>query len=490
MSADPQIVAGLLIYLGVMLGVGLFCWRSMKSLDDFVLGGRRLGPWVSAISERASGESAWFLLGLPGAAYGLGFTEFWSVIGIGFGILASWTFIAIPLRRESGRLGALTLPDYFELKFGDRTRLLRLVSMVAILVFYTAYVAAQFHGGGKILHATFGLDPRYGILVGAGVVVLYTLMGGFLAVAFTDLIQGLLMTFVAVVLPLVGLAHLGGFDALAQAMAARGPGFLAMDGGKTGSAFLLGVAVGGLSWGLGYLGQPHLLTRYMAIRRTSELRQAGLIAMGWVLLSYWGAPFIGIVGVAVLGPDLPDHEQVMPLLAKTLLPGWLAGVMISGATAAMMSTADSQLLVATSTLVEDIYVRLFRPRERPERLVLLSRLATLAIAGVALWLAWLALEGSELIDTMVAYAWSGLGSSFGPPLLFALWWRGTSRWGVLAGMLGGMVSAIAWRHAPGLNAILDIKAASAAISAAMVVIVSLATPGSRPGEVPNETPIR
>ncbi len=391
LSGDPAILAGLLVYLAMMLGVGLFTYRYMRTLDDFVLGGRRLGPWVSAISERASGESAWFLLGLPGAAYGLGFTEYWSVIGIACGILASWTFIAIPLRRETARLGALTLPDYFELRFNDRTRTLRIVSMVAILFFYTAYVAAQLHGAGKILNATFNLPPFWGIVIGTAVVMFYTLMGGFLAVAWTDVIQGLLMTAVAVVLPIVGVISIGGPANLIEALGPRGPDFLTLSAGKVGSAFLFGSVVGGLSWGFGYLGQPHLLTRYMAIRKTSELRQGGLIAMGWTLLSYWGAPLIGIVGVAVLGPNLADPEQVMPLLAKALVPGWIAGLMIAGATAAMMSTADSQLLVATSTLVEDVYARMFRPNTPAARLVLLSRLATIALALVAFGLALLAL---------------------------------------------------------------------------------------------------
>jgi sodium/proline symporter len=343
-------------------------------------------------------------------------------------------------------------------------------------------VAAQFHGAGKILNATFGIDARYGILIGAIVVVGYTLMGGFLAVAWTDVVQGLLMTAVAVVLPVVGVFHLGGLDALWDSLSgSTSPGFLTMEGGKFGSAFLFGVVVANLSWGFGYLGQPHLLTRYMAIRRTRELRQGGLIAMGWVLVSYWGAPFIGIVGLAVLGPGLADQEQVMPLLAKALMPGWLAGIMISGATAAMMSTADSQLLVATSAVVEDVYVRLFRPRATPGRLVLFSRSATVALAGVALWLA---LAWSEVIYDTVAYAWTGLGASFGPPLVLSLWWRRTTRWGALAGMSGGMAATVAWQNSTTLNDVLDIKAAAVLISAALAVCVSLWT-GSR-ATVPHE----
>ena len=302
MSGDLSILAGLVLYLLVMLGVGLAAYRYMNTLDDYILGGRRLGPWVAAISERASGESSWFLLGLPGAAYGLGFTEYWSVIGIAAGILASWTFIAIPLRRETGRMGAITLPDYFETRFNDKTHLLRIISMVVILFFYTAYVAAQLHGAGKILNATFGIEPFWGIVIGTAVVVFYTLMGGFLAVAWTDLIQGLLMTAVAVILPLAGLYAVGGPGPLLDKIAVRGPAFLQMSGGKVGQAFMFGAVIGGLSWGFGYLGQPHLLTRYMAIRKTSQLRQGGLIAMGWVLLSYWEPPLSGSWALRFLVP--------------------------------------------------------------------------------------------------------------------------------------------------------------------------------------------
>jgi sodium/proline symporter len=351
-----------------------------------------------------------------------------------------------------------------------------------ILVFYTAYVAAQLVGAGKVLKATFGLDPRVGLVVGAVIVVFYTLMGGFLAVAWTDLIQGLLMTLVAVLLPVAGIIRLGGPGMLAERLAVRGPEFLTITGGKVGHAFVFGVVVGGVSWGFGYLGLPHLLSRYMAIRKTSELRQGGLIAMGWTLLSYWGAPMIGIVGVAVVGPDLADPDQVMPLLAKALMPGWLAGIMIAGATAAMMSTADSQLLVASSTLIEDVYVRLFRARSAPRKLVLLSRLATVLIASVAFVLAWFALRewmadarATSLIDAMVAYAWTGLGASFGPPLLLALWWRRTTRWGALAGMLGGMSATVIWKNSATLGALLDIKAGPVLISAVLVVLVSLAS---------------
>ncbi len=466
---------GLVGYVVLMLGVGLYCYRYMKSLDDFVLGGRRLGPWVAAISERASGESSWFLLGLPGAAYGLGFTEYWSVIGIAAGILTSWTFIAVPLRRETARLGALTLPDYFELRFGDKSRLLRVLSMLVILVFYTFYIAAQLHGAKTLLNTSFQIEGQTGLIIGAVIVLIYTLLGGFLAVAWTDLIQGLMMTAVAVVLPIAGIAYLGGPGALIDKLQASAPGHLWMSG-EVGQAFIFGAAVGGLSWGFGYLGQPHLLMRYMALRKTSEARIGGLIAMGWTLISYWGAPMIGIVALAVLGPGLAA-ESVMPELAITLLPGWLAGLMIAGATAAMMSTADSQLLAASSTLVEDVYVRLVRPKTSPGKLVLMSRIATTVVMLIALALALNAGdESGGIIYQTVAYAWTGLGASFGPPLLLALWWKRTSRNGALAGMLGGMVATIVWKNTDALQAALDMKMGAVLVSALLVVVVSLLSP--------------
>jgi sodium/proline symporter len=467
-----SIMGGLIFYLAVILTVGFVTFRYMRSLDDFVLGGRRLGPWVAAVSERASGESAWFLLGLPGAAYALGFREFWSVIGIAFGILASWTLLAAPLRRATGKMGALTIPDYFESRFDDQTRSLRSISMIIILFFYTVYVGAQFVGAGKILQATFGLDPKWGMILGAGVVVFYTLMGGLLAVAWTDLFQGLLMVCVAIVLPIVAIAKMGGPGEFVQTLAAQGPGFLSMSGGKFGHALIFGVILGSMSWGFGYLGQPHLLVRYMAIRKPEHVRKGTVIAVSWVLCAYWGAAFIGLAGIGILGNSLADQEQVMPLLATTLLPGWIAGVIIAGAIAAMMSTADSQLLVATSSVVEDVYARLINAHASPSLLVRLSRLFTVIIAGAALYLAFF---NQDLIFDMVAYAWSGLGSSFGPPLLLSLRWRSTTKWGVLAGMLGGACSTVLWKNVALLNAAIDIKLASFLISLILVVVVSMLT---------------
>ena len=479
MSGQWSLLLGFGLYLGLMLTVGLITVRYMRSLDDFVLGGRRLGPWVTAISERASGESAWFLLGLPGATYALGFQEFWSVIGIALGIFCSWTLVAVGLRRATGKMKALTIPDYLAGRFPGPGHAIRILSASIILFFYTTYVGAQFVGAGKILNATFDLPETTGIILGAVVVLVYTVLGGFLAVAWTDLFQGLLMAAVAFVLPTLAFIELGGFDGLTSALADRGPEFLTLNAGKTGNAFVFGIMIGGLSWGLGYFGQPHLLTRYMAIRRVRDLRQGSLIAMTWVLIAYWGAAFIGLLGIGVLGPELSDPEQVMPLLARALVPAWLAGIMISGAVAAMMSTADSQLLVATSSLTEDIYVKLWRrgrPAENPGHLVLLGRISTLLITLVALFLAF---TNRQLIFDMVAYAWSGIGSSFGPVILLTIRWKKMTRGGVIAGLVVGLVSTVLWQNSATLKEILDIKAASFVLSMTAAVGVSLLGIGDR-----------
>jgi sodium/proline symporter len=353
-------------------------------------------------------------------------------------------------------------------------RTLRVLSMLIIIFFYTGYVAAQFVGGGKILNATFGIDPVWGVIIGAIIVMLYTMLGGFLAVVWTDVVQGIMMALVAVILPVVGIFKLGGPSGLLESLAPRGADFLSMNAGKTGGAFVFGVMLGGLSWGFGYLGQPHLLSRYMAIKHHTEVRRGTLIAMIWVLIAYWGAPMIGIVAAGTFGGGVADAETVMPLLARELMPGWIAGLMIAGAVAAMMSTADSQLIVVTSSLVEDIYVKLIRPTVSPERLVLLSRFATFVASAVALLLAF---STKDLIFDMVAYAWSGLGSSFGPPLLLSLRWRRTTAYGVLAGMLAGTVSNIIWKNVSVLEQGLDLKLATFVIAFAATVFVSLFTPG-------------
>ena len=351
--SDPVFI-GFAVYLAVVLVVGLVTVRLTRSQEDYLLAGRKLGPWLVAFSERASGESAWLIIGLPGVALMSGFGALWPAIGCTFGIFCSWTFVARRLREQTESYGAITLPQYFEKRFGDDTHAIRWVATVIIVFFFTLYVAAQFLGAGKVLNAAFGITTLQGMYVGAGIILFYTIMGGFYAVVWTDFIQGLIMIFTLAVLPIAGIISLGGLGPLTEKIAAVDPNLLTIGTADTTLEVIMS-AIGGLAIGLGYVGQPHLLTRFMAIRDPGDLRKGTMIATWWALIAFYGAVGIGIVGLAMYGQTLSDPEQIMPMLARALMPAALVGVMISGAIAAMMSTADSQLLVTTSALTEDIY---------------------------------------------------------------------------------------------------------------------------------------
>ena len=447
---DPVLI-GFTIYLVVVLIVGLLTVRLTKSLSDYLLAGRKLGPWLVAFSERASGESAWLLIGLPGVAIVAGFGAIWPAIGCTFGIFMSWAFVARRLRQQTEQYDAITLPEFFEKRFGDDTHMLKWVSTVIIVFFFTLYVAAQFLGAGKVLNATFGITPLQGMLIGAVIILFYTIMGGFFAVVWTDFFQGLIMVFTLGVLPIAGIIAMGGFGALTDKISAIDPAMMQL-GGPGSSRFLdtFLYAIGGLGIGLGYVGQPHLLVRFMAIRQTKDLRKGSLIAILWALVAFYGAVGIGLVGLAMYGEGMSDPEQVMPLLARALMPGAILGIMISGAIAAMMSTADSQLLVTTSAITEDIYHRLINRDAPQKRLVLISRLVTVAVGVVALILA---LTAQQLVYDLVLYAWGGLGAAFGPPMLFILWSKRVTKRAVLAGMITGAVSVILWKNIPALSGI-------------------------------------
>ena len=469
---DPVLI-GFIGYLLVVIAVGFATFRFTKTLADFLLAGRRLGAWVVALSERASGESAWLLIGLPGLALATGFSAIWSAIGCAAGIFASWTLVARRLRVQTERLGALTLPDYFEARFGDGSHLLRIVSMAVIVFFFTFYVSAQFLAAGKVLNTTFGLAPIHGMIIGAVIILFYTIMGGFFAVAWTDLVQGILMAGAMIVLPLAAWIELGGVSGVTEKIGHFDPNLLHVTGGQSGHALVWGLIIGSLGIGLGYVGQPHLLTRFMAIREPRELRKGTLIAMSWVVVAFWGAILVGIAGLAHFGPGgLADAEHVMPRVATLFLPAGIAGIVISAAIAAMMSTADSQLLVATSALSEDIYHQLINKEASQKRLVAISRVGTVAIGVVAFLLA---LRAEEQVFWFVLYAWAGLGAAFGPGIVLSLWWRRTTKWGVFAGMITGSAIAVVWHNVPVLKAFVYELVPAFAGAFLAVIVVSLLT---------------
>jgi sodium/proline symporter len=352
---------GFVLYLAMILVIGIITFRLNKSHSDYFLGGRRMGPVLVAFSERTSAESAWLLVGLPGAAMAVGLMEVWTAIGCVSGIVLSWIFIAKDLRISSEKHSAITLPNFFAEKFSGQEskvddRVLRITATIIILFFFTFYLAAQFIAAGKVLFVTFDIPQENGIILGATVIIIYTMMGGFLAVVWTDLIQGIIMIGALVILPIIGFIVLESRDlSIAAALAEAGPDVASLVQNKTGWA-AAAVVISGLSWGLGYFGQPHLITKYMSIGDPEKMKVARRIAISWAVPAFTGAMLIGLVSLALYGQNFySDPEYVMPGLANDLLPAWLAGIFISGAIAAMMSTADSQLLIISSSVIEDFY---------------------------------------------------------------------------------------------------------------------------------------
>ena len=460
--------------------VGFFTYGFSKTQEDYFLAGRKLGPWVTAFSERASGESAWLLLALPGAAITIGMGEIWSVIGIIIGIISSWSLIAEKLRVETEKYNALTIPEFLHRKYNDDSNIIRLFSSLIIAFFFLFYVSAQFHASGKVLNSLFDLSPTTGIMIGAIIIIIYTLMGGFFAVAWTDLIQGILMIGTLVILPIAGYFELRNADVsimneLENAHLIFGNHNPDIYSGKEGMAALV-LALGGLSWGLGYLGQPHLVIRYMAIRSSTEVSIARKIAIFWAIPGITGAFFVGIVALLYFGPEYfqtIDPEQSMPILASTLLHPVLAGLFISGAVAAMMSTADSQLLVSTSAITEDFIHQYLKKDISEKSLVMISRFMIVLLGTLAYGIALYSEVTGRNIFSVVSYAWSGLGSAFGPVLVMTLWWKKTTRLGVIMGLLTGFSVTIIWANIPLLSAIMTERLSSFILAFLAVFLTSL-----------------
>jgi sodium/proline symporter len=469
-----------LLYLFALISIGSWTYKYNKTQEDYLLAGRTLGPWVTAFSERASGESAWLLLALPGAVITIGLSVSWSVLGILIGIISSWYLIAEKLRSETQKYNSLTIPDYLHKRFDDSSNIIRIFSAIIIAFFFLFYVSAQFHASGKVLNSLFNFNPIVGITIGAFVIISYTLMGGFIAVAWTDLIQGILMIGTLVILPLVGFFELVGSDiSIANGWEVSEKIFQNNNSsifkGETGfGAFA--IALSGLSWGLGYLGQPHLLIRFMAIRSTEDIPLARKIAIIWAIPAVIGAFFIGVIAILYFGPlffQNIDPEQAMPLLAKDLLHPIIAGLFISGAVAAMMSTADSQLLVTASALTEDLFKSYKIRKWSSTNMVQLTRLIIIVIGLIAYILAVFSEINGKDIFSVVSYAWSGLGSSFGPVLIMSLWWKRINRYGAIAGLVTGFFTTIIWANTSFLNSIITERFSSFIFSFLALYIVSI-----------------
>lgn len=432
------LIIAFLVYLIILVIIGIWSSKYNKTIDDFLIAGRKLGTWPVAISAEASDMSGWLVMGLPGRGFVYGIAAFWTSIGVAFGTLFNWSVIARRLRRYTAKLRSITIPDFLEDRYNDKTHIIRAISTTIITIFMVAYVSVQLVASGKILSETFGWDYHSALILGFAIITFYTLLGGFFAVAWTDVFQGMLIVGILVILPIIGIIRLGGLGEIFSKVGQINIDALSPSFGYGGLFFLL-FAFASMSWFFGYPGQPHILTRFMAIKDEKKIWNSTLIGMIWVIISLWGAVLIGIIGLSYF-QGLPDPEKVMPLLAMHLLPEWAAGIVIAAITAAIMSTADSQLLVASSSVVEDVYHKLLNPKVKQKKLVLYSRISVLLLSVVAFLLA---LQGG-VIYFLVAFAWGGLAASFGPLIILSLWWKRTTKWGAIIGMISGTVTVIIW----------------------------------------------
>jgi sodium/proline symporter len=470
---DGYAVAAFLGYLGLLVGIGAYSARfSSAGIGEFFVGGRKMNRLVVALSAVVSGRSAWLLLGVTGMAYATGASALWAVSGYTLAEAILFFTVARRLRRFAGAHDCITLPDFFATRFGDRDGRLRLTLAVVILVFMVSYVSAQFAGGGKAIGASFGLSTTTGVLLTAVIVLAYTMVGGFLAVSLTDTLQAFFMLFGLLVLPAVAISEAGGWSAIAGQLTAYDPSFL------DPLALGFGVFLGLVGIGLGSPGNPHIIVRYMSIADPRQLVFAGVVGTFWNVVMGAGAVLVGLVG-RVFVPDasmLPaaDTENLYPVLAQQHLHPVLFGIVVASIFAALMSTADSQLLVAASALVRDFYQKVVKAgQEVSDRtLVLYSRVVVAVLVLVALVLGAVA---EQLVFWLVLFAWAGLGAALGPTTLLALYWKRTTRAGIFAGLLSGTLATFVWYLTPALKARLYELIPAFLVSLLATVVVSLRT---------------
>lgn len=435
-------------YFLVLGIIGFDAWRATRTAEDYILGGRRLGPTVTALSAGASDMSGWLLLGLPGAVYVAGIQESWIVVGLVIGAWCNWRFAAPRIRTYTAELGsALTLPEYLARRLGDPSHLLRIATTVVIIVFFTFYAAAGLVAGAKLFQSTLGTDYYTALMVGIGVIVAYTAIGGFLAVSWTDAFQATLMLIALCAVPVIVVTELGGVGSTLDLLQAQEPAMTML----TQNLGIVGL-VSLLAWGLGYFGQPHILARFMAIEDVDLMASARRTAMSWMVIITGAAVAVGLTGIAWFGlettPTLTDAnaEMIFIRLSQLLFNPWIAGALLAAILAAVMSTIDSQLLVASSALAEDVYRPLIRPDAGDREIVWIGRIAVALIGCVATFIAW---DPANQVLALVSYAWAGLGASFGPVILLSLYWNRLSRYGALAAMLAGGAVVVIWKQLEG-----------------------------------------
>ncbi len=487
------IMISIIAYLGIVIAVGLRFSKKNKSADDFYLGGRKLGPLVTAMSAEASDMSSWLLMGLPGVAYFFGIAEaFWTALGLAVGTWVNWLIVAKKIRRYTQKTESITLPDFFANRYRDKSKLLLLISAIIIVVFFIPYTASGFVACGKLFSTLFGVEYVPAMIISALVIVAYTALGGFLAASTTDFIQSIVMSIALVIVLGFGISVAGGFNAVME-NAKELTGYLSFTAthnvatGEVGSYGALTIA-STLAWGLGYFGMPHILLRFMAINDEKKLKLSRRVATVWVFISLGVAVFIGIIGYSMslkgvipMFESKPAAENIIVTISDALSKygiffALIAGIILAGILASTMSTADSQLLAASSSVSHNIVTGVFGKKSSPKTSVLIARITVLAIAVIGMFLA---LDPNSSVFDIVSFAWAGFGATFGPVVLFALFWKRSNRYGALAGMISGGIMVFVWKFViaklGGIFAIYELLPAFI-IACIAIVVVSLLTP--------------
>ena len=484
-SSEICILIAIVAYLAIVVAIGVIFSRKNKNVDDFYLGGRKLGPFVTAMSAEASDMSGWLLMGLPGLVYLCGIAEAsWTAIGLALGTYVNWLILAKRLRNYSSRIDAITVPDFFKKRFRDNTNVLIIAAAVLIIIFFIPYTASGFSTCGKLFGSLFGIDYHLAMVISAIVIVAYTSLGGFLAASTTDFIQSIIMTIALIVVLVFGINVAGGWSAVAE-NAQSIPNYLSLTSTTDGNGGI--VSFGGMSivstlaWGLGYFGMPHILLRFMAIEDPKKIKLSRRIASVWVFIAMGVAVVIGMVGLAMSKVEssmiLADSETVIVAISSLLSKygvvfALLAGVILAGILASTMSTADSQLLAAASAISQDIMVGTFKLNISTKAKMIAARVTVIAIAVLGVVFAW---NPNSSVFRIVSFAWAGFGASFGPVMLFSLFWKRTNKWGAMAGMISGGITVIAWHYAQGgLFSLYELLPAFI-VSCIFIVVVSLLT---------------
>lgn len=446
MNVTYSTFAAFLVYLGIMLTIGIYFFNKSKDMTDYFLGGRQLNSWVTALSAQASDMSGWLLMGLPAAAYMSGLSSAWIAIGLAAGTYLNWKIVARRLRNYTAVSGdSITIPEYLQNRFKSQSAAIRSICSVIIFVFFLIYTASAFNAGAVLFRYIFNLSYTTSLIIGSIIIISYTMMGGFFAVSWTDFVQGMLMFATIVIVPVLALVLHQDVN-MAAISEIGGPGFLSLIDSPDGKLKLAAI-LSSLAWGLGYFGMPHILTRFMAIRSSDMIKKSRIIAMVWVLISLGASVLVGLVGRAFLlkygieYTTLKDAEAVFMAMITQIVPGFLAGILLSAIMAAVMSTADSQLLVTASAVTNDFYKAVVRKNASGKELIWVSRIAVLLVAVIAFIIAF---NPENTVMSLVSYAWAGLGSAFGPVIILSLFWKRMTEKGAIAGMVSGGLIVLIW----------------------------------------------